>query len=100
MPLALGILALYLQRLLLHHIPAKELIVSSFLPLGPCGLAGFSLVKLGKAATVILPAVSEEQADRTALVALGTGMFGGGCVGALLLWGLGVSDLVTTFRLQ
>jgi hypothetical protein len=94
MPLALGILALYLQRLLLHHIPAKELIVSSFLPLGPCGLAGFSLVKLGKAATVILPAAASangSRADQSALVALGMGMFGGGCVGALLLWGLGVS---------
>lgn len=32
--LACGIMIIYFQRLALHHIPAREVIVSTFLPLG------------------------------------------------------------------
>jgi len=90
LPLALIILSLYFQRLILHHIPTQEMIVSSFLPLGPTGLAGFSLVKLGKVALTVLPAV-----DRTAggdggrAGLLAGGMYGSGVAGAVLMWGLG-----------
>ena len=92
LPLALIILSLYFQRLILHHIPTQEMIVSSFLPIGPTGLAGFSLVKLGKVALTVLPAV-----DRTAggdggrAGLLAGGMYGSGVAGAVLMWGLGVS---------
>lgn len=88
MPLALIILTLYFQRLLLHHIPATEMIVSSFLPLGPCGLAGFSLVKLGKTAIALIPLVTPEGSGDVDYI--GPGLYGAGIVGALLLWGLGV----------
>jgi len=69
------------------------MIVSSFLPLGPTGLAGFSLVKLGKDAIVLIPATSHAQNADFAFV--GPGLYGAGIVGAMLLWGLGVRE--TTF---
>ncbi len=85
------ILSFYFQRLILHHIPTQEMIVSSFLPLGPTGLAGYSLVKLGKVGLRMLPAVSNGSNKDLAL--LSGGMYGAGVVGALLLWGLGVSPV-------
>lgn len=65
------------------------MIVSSFLPLGPTGLAGFSLVKLGKDAIILIPATGHAQNSDYALV--GPALYGAGLVGAMLLWGLGVS---------
>ncbi|KAL4911832.1 voltage-dependent anion channel [Aspergillus aurantiobrunneus] len=55
LPLALMIMVIYLQRLTLHKIPPKAMIVSVFLPLGPCGSGGYGAMKLGKAAQTIFP---------------------------------------------
>jgi tellurite resistance protein TehA-like permease len=41
LPLALMVMVIYLQRLTLHKIPPKAVIVSVFLPLGPLGQGGF-----------------------------------------------------------
>jgi tellurite resistance protein TehA-like permease len=41
-PLALTILVIYYQRLAVHKLPPREVIVSSFLPLGPLGFGGFA----------------------------------------------------------
>jgi tellurite resistance protein TehA-like permease len=46
--LALMILTIYLTRLILHGFPQGLSIVSSFLPLGPCGQAGFSVLVIGQ----------------------------------------------------
>ncbi|KAI2713043.1 hypothetical protein CBS147354_7854 [Penicillium roqueforti] len=40
-PLALMVMVIYLMRLMLHKLPPKALIVSTFLPLGPLGQGGF-----------------------------------------------------------
>lgn len=72
LPLALMVMVIYLQRLTLHKIPPKAMIVSVFLPLGPFGSGGYAYVdpvrmtwktqltlhramKLGKAAQTIFP---------------------------------------------
>ncbi|KAJ0423297.1 voltage-dependent anion channel [Aspergillus carlsbadensis] len=55
LPLALMVMVIYLQRLTLHKIPPKAVIVSVFLPLGPLGQGGFGAMKLGKAAEKIFP---------------------------------------------
>lgn len=39
-PLALSVLVMYYQRLAVHKLPPREVIVSCFLPLGPLGLGG------------------------------------------------------------
>ncbi|KAL4971689.1 voltage-dependent anion channel [Aspergillus desertorum] len=54
-PLAMMVMVIYLQRLTLHKIPPKAMIVSIFLPLGPLGQGGFGAMKLGKAAEMIFP---------------------------------------------
>ncbi|OJJ08631.1 hypothetical protein ASPVEDRAFT_57662 [Aspergillus versicolor CBS 583.65] len=55
LPLALMVMVIYLQRLTLHKIPPKAIIVSVFLPLGPFGSGGYAAMKLGKAAQTIFP---------------------------------------------
>lgn len=44
--IACGLMVIYFQRLAFHHLPPRELIVSTFLPLGPCGQGGFALIEL------------------------------------------------------
>jgi tellurite resistance protein TehA-like permease len=46
MLLAAAVIVLYLQRLLLHHLPPREVIVSSWLPVGPIGQGGFAIIEL------------------------------------------------------
>ena len=45
MSLAMIILAVYFHRLTIHHLPPREVIVSVFLPLGPCGQGGFCIMQ-------------------------------------------------------
>ncbi|GAA5914034.1 hypothetical protein JCM6882_001830, partial [Rhodosporidiobolus microsporus] len=44
--LASAIIVMYLQRLVLHHLPPREVIVSSWLPVGPIGQYGFASIEL------------------------------------------------------
>lgn len=41
-PMAFLTLGIYWQRLALHKIPPREIIVSAFLPLGPLGFGGYT----------------------------------------------------------
>jgi tellurite resistance protein TehA-like permease len=41
LPFALMVIIIYLMRLMLHKLPPKALIVSTFLTLGPLGQGGF-----------------------------------------------------------
>ncbi|KAK0867546.1 Plasma membrane sulfite pump involved in sulfite metabolism [Friedmanniomyces endolithicus] len=54
-PLSLCVLVMYYQRLALHKMPPREIIVSAFLPLGPLGFGGYSILYLGKQAAVVFP---------------------------------------------
>jgi len=53
--LALMILTIYLHRLILHGFPPGVDIVSSFIPLGPTGQAGFSILIIGRSMQTFLP---------------------------------------------
>ncbi|KAL7409010.1 voltage-dependent anion channel-domain-containing protein [Mrakia frigida] len=86
--LAMMILTLYLQRLIHHHIPPNETIVSSFLPLGPTGLGGFALLKMGAVAVELFPIIYPE--NRVKGEVAGWALWGVGLGGAILLWALGV----------
>jgi hypothetical protein len=44
MPLAAIVLAIYYQRLAVHKLPAREVIVSCFLPVGPLGFGSYTYV--------------------------------------------------------
>jgi tellurite resistance protein TehA-like permease len=54
--LSILVSTLYFQRLLYHHLPPKEVIVSSFLPLGPYAMSSLAFVRLGAAAETMLRA--------------------------------------------
>ncbi|KAF2212320.1 hypothetical protein CERZMDRAFT_59220 [Cercospora zeae-maydis SCOH1-5] len=54
-PMALVVLVIYYQRLALHKMPPREVIVSAFLPLGPLGLGGYTILYLGKVSAELFP---------------------------------------------
>lgn len=43
-PLAMTVLVMYYQRLAVHKLPSREILVSCFLPLGPLGFGGYTYV--------------------------------------------------------
>lgn len=57
------VLVLYFQRLALHHMPGKEVVVTTFLPLGPCGQGGYSLLELGRVSRTLFPIISARHQD-------------------------------------
>jgi tellurite resistance protein TehA-like permease len=57
MPLALVILVIYYHRLALYKLPPREIIVSSFLPLGPLGMGGYAIMRCGSVARKVFPQV-------------------------------------------
>lgn len=101
---ALMILVMYLQRLAIHHFPAREIIISTcpsmltrpiltstVLPLGPCGQGGYALVKGGDVARQLFPilAARDPTNERMAILAeLGNAFYASGIVIGLLLFGL------------
>lgn len=99
-PLAVTILVIYYQRLAVHKLPPREMIASCFLPLGPLGYGGFSVLYLGKVARVIFntPLVSSASPDIAAtthpLSSAGNIFYVLGLVVALLMWSFGLIWLV------
>ena len=89
-PLALTVLVIYFQRLTVHKLPSREVIVSVFLPLGPLGQGGFAIMQLGKVSlhlfplTNTLPAVTAEGGKP------GEILYVLGWVLALVMWGFAV----------
>jgi len=86
-PLAMGILVIYFQRLTLHALPPREVIVSVFLPLGPLGQGGFAIMQLGKVAMEVFPKTGTLGESQTRpgdiLYILGVAV-------ALIMWGFGL----------
>lgn len=54
-PLAMTVIVLYYTRLALHKLPPREIVVSSFLPLGPLGMGGFAIILLGRISHRVFP---------------------------------------------
>jgi tellurite resistance protein TehA-like permease len=53
--LAFVILSIYFDRLIMHGFPQGSSIVSSFMPLGPFGQAGFAVLTIGRFMKEALP---------------------------------------------
>jgi len=97
--LAILLMAMYYGRLAIYKIPPATLIVSAFLPLGPCGQGAFGLLQLssvlykmsketGQAlGSLSTASASEAQAMATAIYAVTVPI-------ALVIWGLGLVWLV------
>ncbi|SNX88082.1 related to SSU1 - plasma membrane sulfite pump [Melanopsichium pennsylvanicum] len=92
LPLALLILVLYFQRLLLFKSPPRDVIISVFLPLGPCGQGGEACLHLGKVALHLLPIISTPASSSGVpqLFSVGQALYGAGLISAMLLFGLGI----------
>lgn len=83
-PLAMAILVIYFQRLTVHKLPPREMIVSVFLPLGPLGQGGFAIMELGVVAMKIFPVTSTLSARTTSA---GDILYVVGFLIALIMWG-------------
>ncbi|KAH9216690.1 C4-dicarboxylate transporter/malic acid transport protein-like protein [Leptodontidium sp. 2 PMI_412] len=91
-PLAMCVLVIYFQRLTLHALPPREVIVSVFLPIGPLGQGGFAIMQLGKVAMEIFPithTLSLQPAEGGAVNA-GQFLYVLGWLIATVLWGFGL----------
>lgn len=83
-PMAFTVLVIYYQRLALHKMPSREVIVSAFLPLGPLGYGGFTVLYLGRVSLHLFPRTGtiDPMAGRFAYIA--------GFLVALIMWGWGL----------
>lgn len=98
---------MYFHRLMVHHLPGRELIVSVFLPVGPLGQGGFAVQQLGRVARdlALLPMPGSAAAgggggDEGVLVVAADVINGGQVLWALgvflglVMWGAGLGWLV------
>jgi tellurite resistance protein TehA-like permease len=88
-PLAMTVLVMYYTRLALHKLPPREIVVSSFLPLGPLGMGGYSITYLGRVSRTVFPA-TQFFSD---LPIAGDIFFINGVFLALLMWAFGITWL-------
>ncbi len=87
-PMAMTVLVMYYQRLAVHKLPPREVIVSCFLPLGPLGMGGYTIMYLGK--------VARENFAETRILndVAGDVVYILGFFVALIMWGFGIVWLV------
>jgi tellurite resistance protein TehA-like permease len=88
-PLAVAVLGIYFQRLTLHHLPPREVIVSVFLPLGPLGQGGFAIMQLGKVAMSLFPKTGTLPLPSPAINS-GEILYVLGWLTATIMWGFGL----------
>lgn len=88
-PLAMTVLVMYYTRLALHKLPPREIVVSSFLPLGPLGMGGYSITYLGSICRKVFPQ-TEFFSD---MPVAGDIFFIMGVFIALIMWAFGLTWL-------
>ena len=87
--LSFMIMALYYHRLSVHHIPNAEVVVSAFLPLGPCGQGAYGIIELAQAGQRVFSVNKfAGQADAGQTILVISVVFG------LMIWGLGLWWLI------
>jgi len=83
-PMALFLLAIYFQRLALHKLPPREVIISVFIPIGPFGQGGYGIMTLGKVAMKVFPQT------HTLHELFGVILYNLGFIVALVMWAFGL----------
>jgi tellurite resistance protein TehA-like permease len=86
-PLAVVVISVYFQRLTIHNLPPREVIVSVFLPLGPLGQGGYGIMQLGK---VAMATFSKTHTLKDAGAYSGDILYVVGLLIALIMWGFGL----------
>lgn len=59
--LAMMILTMYLLRLIVYGVPQNATVISTFIPLGPMGQGGYSILLLGQGFRSVLPLQNDSQ---------------------------------------
>lgn len=92
---AFMIMTLYYARLAIYKIPPATVIVSAFLPLGPCGQGAFGLLQLS---STLYDMSKQDQGGLTApgedTAIMAAAIYGVTIPIALILWGLGLAWLI------
>ena len=89
MSLSFLVMALYFHRLAVHNLPNSEVIVSAFLPLGPCGQGVFGIIQMAKVGKKIFM-----DTDLAGFSNSGDVIFIVSVIVGLMIWGLGLWWLV------
>jgi tellurite resistance protein TehA-like permease len=85
--LAMVVLVIYFLRLTTKRLVPKEVIVSTFLPLGPCGMGGFAIQELGNLARDLFHETHTLPASQ---VYAGDVLYVFGFLVALIMWAFGL----------
>ncbi|KAJ3494211.1 hypothetical protein NLG97_g4233 [Lecanicillium saksenae] len=85
-PLAMFTMVIYFQRLTMHQLPPREVIVSVFLPLGPLGQGSFGIMQIGAEALRI----SKETKFIPNAPVAGQILYTMGIATAFVMWGFGL----------
>ncbi|KAJ9091281.1 hypothetical protein QFC21_007270 [Naganishia friedmannii] len=92
---ALLIMANYFLRLAVHKCPPSALVVSTFLPLGPCGQGGFALLRLSAVVRKLcLQSEGTVLYTKDDLRVFGNAVYAGTIPVVLTIWGFGLFWLV------
>ena len=83
-PLALSVMVVYYQRLVIHKFPNRDVIVSTFLPVGPPALGAYAVLELGFVASKVFPVTN------TIHPLAGVILYNLGVITALIFWGYAV----------
>ncbi|KIW67387.1 hypothetical protein PV04_06646 [Phialophora macrospora] len=83
-PLAMVVMVMYFHRLTIHRLPAREVIVSVFLPLGPLGQGSFGLIQLGRVCAKVFPQTENFGPESGRII------YSFSIVVALAIWGYGL----------
>lgn len=86
--LSLMLLTIYILRLVVHGYPTGASILSVFLPIGPCGQAAYSLLKLGSSFRSLLPLKYGDAGGILRQPGTGEAVEVICVVGAMVLWSL------------
>ncbi|EME40420.1 hypothetical protein DOTSEDRAFT_136670 [Dothistroma septosporum NZE10] len=87
-PLAMCVLVVYFLRLTTCQLPPKEVVVSTFLPLGPLGQGSFAIMQLGTVANSLLQRTDTLPVARSLIA--GEVLYTAGFMLAIIMWGFGL----------
>lgn len=93
-PISVLVMAIYFQRLAIHHLPPRAAIVSVFLPLGPCGQGSFALLQFAKVVRQLaidtgVGLGNGAMFDSETQIMMANAIYAGTIPIALVIWGMG-----------
>ncbi|OCH83849.1 hypothetical protein OBBRIDRAFT_786857 [Obba rivulosa] len=94
LPLAVMIIAVYVQRLIVYGLPSAPLILSAFIVLGPMGQGGWSLLLNGQNVSELLPLHDQGSFPQSLLT--GQMLFASCFSAAFMLWSMGICWIIIT----